>query len=50
MSLSMGVRPVFEGAMRGDVMAQAERSFSAYFVAAAFFLSVAFACGCEDCD
>jgi len=31
------------------VMAQTECSFSAYFVAAAFFLSVAFAYGCEDC-
>jgi len=30
--------------------AQTECSFSAYFVAAAFFLSVAFAYGCEDCD
>ena len=32
------------------VMAQTECSFSAYFVAAAFFLSVAFAYGSEDCD
>jgi hypothetical protein len=32
------------------VMAQTECSFSAYFVAAASSLSVAFAYGCEDCD
>jgi hypothetical protein len=32
------------------VMAQTEFSLSAYFVAAAFSLSVAFAYGSEDCD
>jgi hypothetical protein len=31
-------------------MAQSGFSFSACFVAAAFFQSVAFAYGCEDCD
>jgi hypothetical protein len=31
------------------IMMQTDCSFSACFGAAAFFLSVAFACGCEDC-